>query len=137
MLIKDIETCEYFKALDNTTICELLHPAKEDGDLEIRYSIAHAIVKPGETTLPHKLKTSAEVYYLLEGEGIMFIDEESAKVHSGQAIYIPPNSKQYVQNTGNSDLRFLCIVYPMWRLEDEVVLQIYKKINHTGGGKHR
>jgi mannose-6-phosphate isomerase-like protein (cupin superfamily) len=109
MLIKDIGTCEYFKAVDNTTLCELLHPAKEDKDLEIRYSIAHAIVKPGETTLPYRLKTSAEVYYLLEGEGI-------------KAIYIHPNSKQYVQNTGNSDLSFLRIAYPMWRMEDEEVL---------------
>ena len=122
MLIRDIQNCEYFKALDNTILCELLHPAKEDAGLEIRFSIAHAIVKPGETTLPHKLKTSVEVYYILEGEGRMYIDDESAEVHSGQAIYIPPNSKQYIQNTGKSDLKFLCIVYPMWRIEDEEVL---------------
>jgi mannose-6-phosphate isomerase-like protein (cupin superfamily) len=122
MLIKDIQNCEYFKALDNAILCELLHPAKEDEALEIRCSIAHAIVKPGATTLPHKLKISAEVYYTLEGEGRMYIDDESADVHPGQAIYIPPNSKQYIQNTGNTDLKILCIVYPMWRMEDEEVL---------------
>ncbi|HID20056.1 MAG TPA: cupin domain-containing protein [Methanophagales archaeon] len=122
MLIKDIQNGEYFKALDNTILCELLHPAKEDEVLEIRYSIAHAIVKPGETTLPHRLKTSTEVYFILEGEGVMYIDEESAEVHSGQAIYIPTNSKQYIQNTGNYNLKILCIVYPMWRIEDEEVL---------------
>ena len=122
MLIKDLENCKYFTAIDNTLLCELLHPAKEAEDLAIRYSIAHAIVKPGETTLPHRLKTSAEVYYILEGKGIMYINDESAAVHSGQAIYIPPHSKQYIQNTGNSDLKFLCIAYPMWRREDEEVL---------------
>jgi len=122
MLIKDIQNCEYFTAIDNTLLCELLHPAKEDEHLEISYSIAHAIIKPNETSLPHKLKTSAEVYYILEGEGLMYIDDKSAEVHPGQAIYIPPNSKQYVQNTGSSHLKFLCIVYPMWRLEDEEVL---------------
>lgn len=122
MLIKDIQNGEYFKAIDNTILCELLHPAKEDEVLNIRYSIAHAIVKPGETTLPHKLKTSTEVYYVLDGKGIIHIDEESAEVHSGQAIYIPPNTKQYIQNRGNSDLKILCIVYPMWRIEDEKVL---------------
>ena len=90
--------------------------------MEIRFSIAHAMVKPGETTLPHKLKTATEIYYILEGEGRMHIEEESADVHSGQAIYIRPNSKQYIRNTGTSDLKFLCIVYPMWRIEDEQVL---------------
>ncbi|RCV64152.1 cytosine deaminase [Methanophagales archaeon] len=122
MLIKDIQNGEYFKAIDNTILCELLHPAKEEGALEIRCSIAHAIVKPGVTTLPHRLKTSAEVYYILEGEGMMYINDESAEVHSGQAIYIPSNSKQYIQNTGNYNLKILCIVYPMWRMEDEEVL---------------
>jgi mannose-6-phosphate isomerase-like protein (cupin superfamily) len=52
----------------------------------------------------------------------MHIDHESAVVHSGQAIYIPPNSTQYIQNTGNSELEFLCIVDPAWRREDEEVL---------------
>jgi mannose-6-phosphate isomerase-like protein (cupin superfamily) len=119
MLIKDLRACEYFRVLDNALLCELLHPANEAEALAIRYSIAHVIVKPGEATLPHTLKTSAEVYYILEGDGIMYINEEYAAVHSGQAVYIPPNSTQYIQNTGTADLQFLCIVDPMWRREDE------------------
>jgi len=119
MFIKDLQNCEAFIAGDNTILRELLHPAKTD--LKLRYSLAHAIVKPGETSRPHKLKTS-EVYYILEGEGLMHIDDESAKVRPGQAIYIPPNSKQYIQNTGNSELKFLCLVDPAWRREDEEAL---------------
>jgi mannose-6-phosphate isomerase-like protein (cupin superfamily) len=119
MLIKDIQNCTYFTALDNSTLCELLHPANEPEDLAIRCSIAHAIVKAGEKTRAHRLKTAAEVYYILEGKGIMYIDDEAAAVHSGQAVYIPPNAKQYIHNTGKSDLKFLCIVYPMWHRNDE------------------
>ena len=119
MLIKDIRDCEYFTTLDNTILCELLHPANEPEELAIRFSIAHAIVKPGETTRPHRLKTSAEIYYILEGEGEMYIDGETAAVYSGQAVYIPPHSKQHIRNTGDSDLKFLCIVDPLWRREDE------------------
>jgi len=119
MFIKDLQNCEEFIAGDNTILRELLHPDK--ADLKLRYSLAHGILKPGLTSYPHKLKTS-EVYYILEGEGIMYIDEEKAKVRSGQVIYIPPNSKQYVKNTGNTDLKFLCIVDPAWRIEDEEVL---------------
>jgi mannose-6-phosphate isomerase-like protein (cupin superfamily) len=120
MLIKDIQNCTYFTALDNSTLCKLLHPANEPEDIALRCSIAHAIVKPGEKTRAHRLKTAAEVYYILEGEGIMYIDEESAAVHSRQAIYIPPNAKQHIHNTGSkSDLKFLCIVCPVWHHEDE------------------
>jgi mannose-6-phosphate isomerase-like protein (cupin superfamily) len=119
MFIKDLQNCEEFIAGDNTILRELLHPDKTD--LNLRYSLAHALLKPGLTSQPHKLKTS-EVYYILEGEGTMYINEEKAKVRSGQAIYIPPHSKQYIQNTGTTDLKFLCIVDPAWRVENEEVL---------------
>jgi len=119
MLIKDLRNCDEILAGDNTTLRELLHPEKEN--LNLRYSLAHAVLKPGTTSLPHRLKTS-EVYYILEGEGIMYVDNESAKVHPHQVVYVPPNSIQYIQNTGNSDLKFLCIVDPAWKPEDEEVL---------------
>lgn len=119
MFIKKLQDCNEFIAGDNSLLRELLHPDKVD--LAIRYSLAHAVVKPGATSRPHRLKTS-EVYYILEGEGIMHIDEESTGVSPGQAIYIPPHSMQYIQNTGKTGLKFLCIVDPAWRREDEEIL---------------
>lgn len=119
MFVKKLQDCEKFIAGDDSLLRELLHPDKTD--LAIRYSLAHAVVKPGQTSKPHKLKTS-EVYYILEGEGIMHIKMESEKVTPGNVIYIPPNSMQYIRNTGSSELKFLCIVDPAWRHEDEEVL---------------
>lgn len=119
MFIRDLENCEEIMAGDKTILREFLHPAK--ADLAIRYSLAHALVKAGETSKPHRLKTT-EVYYILEGEGIMHINDESAPVHVGQVIYIPPQARQYIQNAGRSDLKFLCIVDPAWRVEDEEIL---------------
>jgi mannose-6-phosphate isomerase-like protein (cupin superfamily) len=52
----------------------------------------------------------------------MHIDDETEKVFPGQAVYIPPESRQFIHNSGNSDLKFLCIVDPAWRKEDEEVL---------------
>lgn len=120
MFIRDLKDCPEFIAGDNTVLRELLHPAK--ADLAIRYSFAHAVVKPGTTSLAHRLKTS-EVYYIIEGEGIMHIDGESARVRPGQAIYIPPMATQYIHNPGRKDLVFICIVDPAWRKEDEEVLE--------------
>jgi mannose-6-phosphate isomerase-like protein (cupin superfamily) len=119
MLIKDLNKCPEIVAGDETVLRELLHPDK--ADLKIRYSLAHASVEPGQSSLPHRLKTS-EVYYILVGEGIMHVDDESAPVHAGQAVYVPPNSGQHISNTGDSDLKFLCIVDPAWQPQDEEVL---------------
>ncbi|MFH1098858.1 MAG: cupin domain-containing protein [Candidatus Uhrbacteria bacterium] len=119
MFIKDLQNCNEFIAGDKTILRELLHPDKFD--LKLHYSLAHATVRPNLASLPHKLKTS-EVYYILEGEGIIYINNEAARIHSGQVIYIPPNGEQYIQNTGNIDLKFLCIADPAWHPEDEMVL---------------
>jgi mannose-6-phosphate isomerase-like protein (cupin superfamily) len=116
MFIKDLKHCEEFTAGDNSRLRELLHPDK--ADISIRYSLAHAVVQPGQTSRKHRLKTS-EVYYILRGEGMMHINDESARVGPGQAVYIPPYSLQYIQNTGDSELVFLCIVDPAWRNDDE------------------
>jgi len=119
MFIKDLKTCKEFVAGDNAILCELLHPDK--ADLKLRYSLAHAMLKPGHSSYRHKLKTS-EIYYILEGEGLMHIDSESARVLPGQVIYIPPDAVQYIKNPGKGDLKFLCIVDPAWRQEDEVIM---------------
>ena len=120
MLIKDVKKCEEISAGDNTILKELLNPLKED--IAISYSLAYARVKPSQISLAHKLKSS-EVYYILEGQGEMHIDDEKENVAKGQAIYIPPNSVQKIRNTGMTDLVFLCIVDPAWKPEDEKVTE--------------
>ncbi len=119
MNIIDLKNCNEFLAGDSTVLRELLHPDK--ADLKLRYSLAHAVLKAGMKSKPHKLKTS-EVYYILEGKGLMHIDNKSSEALPNQAIYIPPHSLQYIENTGSSDLKFLCIVDPAWRIEDEEVM---------------
>jgi len=119
MYIKDLKKTKGFKAGDDSFLKELLHPDK--AQLNIHFSLAHATVKPAQKTLPHRLKT-AEVYFILEGEGIMYIDDESAEVSAGQAVYIPPNTIQCIFNTGSKDLTFLCIVDPAWQQEDEEII---------------
>jgi mannose-6-phosphate isomerase-like protein (cupin superfamily) len=116
MFIRSLNDCPAFSAGDNCTLREILHPDK--ADLALRYSLAHAVVTPGQTTWLHTLRTS-EVYYILSGEGIMHIDGERAPVRPGETVYIPPKAKQQITNNGSADLVFLCIVDPAWRIEDE------------------
>ena len=118
MFLKHVKDCEAVIAGDDSTLRELLHPEK--GDLQIRYSLAHAKVPAGRATKPHRLKAS-EVYYIITGNGLMHIDEERSEVGPDYTVYIPPDARQYIENTGDSDLVFLCIVDPAWRKEDEEV----------------
>ncbi|CAN1208988.1 cupin domain-containing protein [Tumidithrix helvetica PCC 7403] len=118
MLINKLQDCVEFTAGDGTLLRELLHPDKQA--IALRYSLAHAIVPVGQTSQPHALTTS-EVYYILSGSGEMHIDRETQVVEPGDAIYIPPNARQFIRNLGAEPLVFICIVDPAWRKEDETV----------------
>lgn len=118
MLIRKLNDCEEFVAGDQTVLRELLHPDKQS--VNLRYSLAHAILPAGATSLSHSLTTS-EVYYILSGIGEMSIDNEIRMIAPGDAIYIPPNAVQSLRNTGTEAIVFICIVDPAWRKADETV----------------
>jgi len=120
MLVKNIDECKSFEAGDKSILREVLHPAKDNA--KIRYSIAHAIVKPGKRTVDHSLGAT-EVYIILEGQGTAHIDSETREVKKGDIVYIPANSVQKIENTGTEDLVFLCVVDPAWSKQMEKVLE--------------
>lgn len=119
MLVRDIAACPHRRVLDNSILCELLHPGRKGDAGAPGCSIAHAIVPAGESTLPHRLKKATELYYILSGTGRMHIGGEEEDVRPGQAVLIPPKAVQHIRNTGAGDLEFLCIVIPAWQEEDE------------------
>ncbi len=119
MIIRRLDELESIIALDDSIIREFLNPNHESIELRLNYSIAHATVKPGESTLPHRFHKASEVYYILQGKGLMHIDEETHEVKTGDMIYIPPKGVQYIENTGETELTFLCIVDPAWYPEAE------------------
>jgi len=119
MIIRDLKDCREITAGDGSALREFFHPGQ--GPFQFDYSLARAVVRPGAKTKPHRLKNS-EVYYILEGRGLMHIELETAEVSAGQAVYIPPFHIQFIENTGPVDLAFLCIVDPAWKPEDEEVL---------------
>lgn len=118
MLIRKLLDCELFTAGDDTHLRELLHPDKQP--IELRYSLAHATVPVGKSSIDHALTTS-EVYFILSGQGEMHIANECQVVSAGDAIYIPPNARQFIRNTGQDPLSFICIVDPAWQAANEVI----------------
>lgn len=123
VLVRKLADCKQITALDGTTLRELLNPLHDDGGLRLGYSLAHAIVKPRNASMPHRLRTCSEVYYIMKGHGIMHINDEATGIGPQQAIYIPPSARQYLENNGKEDIEFLCIVFPSWHPEDEELVQ--------------
>ena len=105
---------------EGTTIKQYFHPHNTLNG--INYSIAQFTLKPGRKSKLHKMKSS-EIYYILEGNGNLFVENDIHHLEHDDSAYVPPNSKQFIQNTGDADLRFLCIVEPAWKEEDEILLE--------------
>jgi len=116
MLISDLDSTQSISGSEGTLIKQIFHP--HNTMLGIRYSIVQCKIEPGKSSKPHRLKSS-EVYFVTNGEGILHVGEESCQVKKNQAVYVPPHSRQFIQNVGKTPLEFLCIVDPAWRQEDE------------------
>ena len=82
-------------------------------------SIARARVEPDITTAWHRLKDTAEMYYILEGQGLMEVGEDyTQEVSKGDIIKIPENTPQRITNTGVEDLLILCFCVPAFGMEN-------------------
>lgn len=119
MNIKKLSNSEAFTAGDKTQLRELWNPHNDPG-FTGRYSLAHATLRAGQSSEPHTLDVH-ELYYILSGEGKIYVDSDERIVESGDAIEIRPGSKQWIRNTGKSDLVFLCVVDPAWTPDIEQV----------------
>ena len=111
MFIKSSNDCPEFIANDGCHIRELLHP-KNDA-VELPYSIALARVDVGKHTYKHRL-TQQEIYIILDGEGLMHIDEQISTVKSGDIIVVPAKTVQWIENSSSAELIFYALVNPPW-----------------------
>lgn len=83
-------------------------------------SIAQAKVAPGTTTADHSLQKTDEIYYILSGQGIAFLNKEEYHLKKGDALFIPKGSHQSIQNTGDTELIFLCICTPRFEQQNYI-----------------
>ena len=76
-------------------------------------SIARARVEPGVTTRRHRLRDTAERYFIISGRGLAEVgDLPPREVAAGDIVLIPPSCPQRITNKGKGDLIFLAICSP-------------------------
>ncbi|MGB9838034.1 cupin domain-containing protein [Methanothermobacter sp.] len=105
--VKNPDGREYERVLDATLLSGILHPKNDP--VGMNFSLAHALLREGEASPPHRQRGSVEVHYILEGEAIMQIDDEARVVKVGDAVY---TSVQYIENIGKL-LSFLVHYFSM------------------------
>jgi mannose-6-phosphate isomerase-like protein (cupin superfamily) len=115
MTIQNLSAQAPFTTKDGSTIRSILDRTNAPVQLQ---SLAEASLPPGGSTERHYHKISEELYFLLEGTGLMEIDGECREVASGNAILIPPGAWHQITGTGTADLRFLCCCAPPYDHSD-------------------
>ena len=71
-------------------------------------SINH--LKAGDSVpFVHSHKQNEEVYIVLEGSGVLYIDGEEFEVNGGDILRIDPDGKRCFKANSNSGLKYICI----------------------------
>jgi mannose-6-phosphate isomerase-like protein (cupin superfamily) len=120
MSLKKCSELNFVKGYENTKIKQYFHPYNTSS--EISYSLAQFTLETGATSKLHKIKSS-EIYYILEGKGILEINKKQFHLEKNDSAHVPANSEQFIKNIGTSELVFLCIVEPAWKKENEEILE--------------
>ena len=74
---------------------------------------------PPGGVLPLHHHAPAEIYHVLDGEGLTEIEGEPHRLGAGVSLFIPANARHRTSNTGPGPLRFL-FVFPTDSFEEIV-----------------
>ncbi len=118
MEVKNVNEVPAFITKDGSEIRELL--AYRNSSIR-NQSLAEARLPPGSSTIAHRHLKSEEIYYILEGQGLMQVEGELRPVGPGDAIAIPPGCLHQITNTGEGLLKFLCCCAPAYEHEDTLL----------------
>jgi mannose-6-phosphate isomerase-like protein (cupin superfamily) len=118
MDIQNINRVPAFITKDGSEIRELL--ANRNSCIR-NQTLAEARLPVGDSTTPHRHLKTEEIYYILQGRGLMQIGSEARNVGIGDAIAIPPGELHQITNAGPETLLFLCCCAPGYEHADTIL----------------
>jgi mannose-6-phosphate isomerase-like protein (cupin superfamily) len=80
------------------------------GTSRLDFRISH--YAPAAFVAEHVHKVQEQVYYVLEGEGILTLDDDRHLLGAHDYVYVPPGIRHSFTNTGINGLLFLVITTP-------------------------
>ncbi len=87
-----------------------------------KVSMAHVIMDSGNVSLWHKHSRMTEVYFILEGEGILYHGSRAMRVRKGAYLVILAGTPHKLKNTGSTRLEHLVFAIPPFDPEDVILL---------------
>ncbi len=69
-----------------------------------------------------------QCYYIIQGTGLLIIEDDVREVTAGDAIYIPSNKKHGIKNIGDAALEYLTANSPVFTKEYEESLWPVKPV---------
>jgi len=108
-----------YRTRDGSLIRELMHP-EVHGNQQV--SVAEATIEPGAGTDLHIHHTSEEIYFVIQGAGIMTLGDEVFAIGRGDTVCINPKQPHRVENTGNLPLKILCCCAPSYSHDDTEII---------------
>jgi mannose-6-phosphate isomerase-like protein (cupin superfamily) len=69
------------------------------------------VLEPGEAPPLHKHDDTEQIFYILEGEGVLRIDSEQKEfaIHPADVVRIPPTVLHSIRCSGQKPLRYLAV----------------------------
>ena len=123
--VRNLNDVPAFITKDGSEIRELL--AHRNSCIR-NQTLAEARLPPGARTTPHHHVKTEEIYYILEGAGLMRVADRTVAVEPGDAVAIPPGASHQITNTGLTVLKFLCCCAPGYE-HDDTVLEAEEGVN--------
>lgn len=102
-------------------LCQYLYPNKDIAATP--FGSMWCLIEPGQASAAHN-HHEGEIFIIVQGNGVITVNDESSAVEPGDVIYLPPLSTHVLQNTSSSDiLRFLSVYWEDMPLLQEQVIQ--------------
>jgi len=118
--VKNRDKVTPYPTKDGSIVWELYHP----NHLQMTdVSIAEAYVEGGTETKPHVHHAAQEIYYIIDGEGTMMLNNRRIDIRTGDAVLIPSGTSHKVK-AGGYGVRILCVSTPPYMHEDTGLVNV-------------
>jgi len=94
-------------------------------------SVAHVIMNKENVSLRHQHSKMSEIYFILQGKGILYYGNNALQVEKGSYLVIPSNTPHKLKNVGNVELEHLVFAIPPFNSEDVEILNDYSNDDIT------
>lgn len=98
-----------FGGKGEVTLQPLLTEKEKKGKIQ---TYAEVTIPPGASLGVHRHVDNAESYHILSGIGLYTDDEKTYEVRPGDTMYCADGHCHGLENTGNSDLKFMALIIP-------------------------